>query len=101
MNKAKLDSALGFAMKAGKVRSGELAAQKALKAGRAFVAVLDENASEQTKKHWSEMCNNAEVPLVFTEGVGRAIGREAHMIASVTDSGFAKMILRSINENES
>lgn len=96
----KLASALGFAMKAGKLRSGEFAASKAVKAGRAAVAVLDSSSSENTKKHWTEICNNADVPLIYADGVGRAIGKESHMIACITDRGFANMILAARNENE-
>lgn len=91
----RLASGLGFAQKAGRVRSGELAASKELKAGRARVVVLDSSASENTKKHWRDMCENAGVPLIFAENVGRAIGREAHIVACVTDNGFAEMLLRS------
>lgn len=91
----KLRTALGFAQKAGRVRSGELAAQKELKAGRAKAVVLDASASENAKKHWREMCETAGVPLLFAENVGRAIGREAHIVACVTDNGFAEMLLRS------
>ena len=87
-------------MKAGKVRSGEFAASKALKSGRAALAVIDVLASEQTKKHWNEMCSNAGVPLMEVSEPGRAIGREAHMVACVTDKGFAEMMLRSRKENE-
>lgn len=96
----KLASALGFAMKAGKLRSGEFAAAKAVKEGRALAAVLDSSASENAKKHWSQLCKNADVPLIYAEGVGRAIGKESHMIACITDRGFANMILAARNENE-
>ncbi|MBO4562968.1 MAG: ribosomal L7Ae/L30e/S12e/Gadd45 family protein [Clostridia bacterium] len=96
----RLRTALGFAMKAGRVRSGELAAEKAVKGGRAFVAVVDTEASALTKKHWQEICERASIPLIFAEDVGPAIGREAHMVACVTDSGFARMILGCRNENE-
>ena len=96
----RIASALGFAMKAGKVRSGEFAASKALKSGRAALAVIDRLASEQTKKHWSDMCLSAGVPLMEVSEPGRAIGREAHMVACVMDKGFAEMMLRSRKENE-
>lgn len=89
-----LRSMLGFAMKAGKVRSGATAAETALKNGSAYVAVLDASSSDNSKKHWSDICNNTDVPLIFTEDVGRAIGRESHMIACVTDKGFAAAIMR-------
>ncbi|MBR3383448.1 MAG: ribosomal L7Ae/L30e/S12e/Gadd45 family protein [Clostridia bacterium] len=92
----KLRSALGFAMKAGKVKSGEVAAEAALRGGKAKIAVIDASSSERAKKHWSDMCNNAGVPLVEAEEPGRAIGRAAHMIACITDNGFAQMVLRSI-----
>ena len=96
-----LRSALGFAMKAGKIRSGAFAAEKAVKSGAAFVAVLDENASDNTKKHWSDICRTAGIPLVFAEDVGRAIGRESHMAACVTDKGFAAMIMRKAVKTQS
>lgn len=96
----RFSSALGLAMKAGSVRSGELAAEKALKGGKAFLAVLDGSASDNTKKRWSDMCKNAGVPLVFADDIGRAIGRDAHMVACITDKGFADMMLRSRAENE-
>ncbi|MBQ1818333.1 MAG: ribosomal L7Ae/L30e/S12e/Gadd45 family protein [Clostridia bacterium] len=92
---AKLISGLGFAQKAGKVRSGEFAAAKAVKSGAARAVVLDGAASENTKKRWRETCENAGIPLLFAENVGRAIGREAHIVACVTDNGFAEMLLRS------
>jgi ribosomal protein L7Ae-like RNA K-turn-binding protein len=101
MRNERLLSALGFARKAGKVRSGEYAAEKAIKGGKALLAVLDESASENSKKHWADICKNAGVPLVMTEGAGRAIGREAHTIACITDNGFAQMILRCKQEYES
>lgn len=96
----RISTALGFAMKAGKVRSGEFAAEKTLKSGRAALAVIDKCCSEQTKKHWQQMCNNAGVPLVEAEEPGRAIGRDAHKVACVLDNGFAEMILRSLKKNE-
>ncbi|MCR5610906.1 MAG: ribosomal L7Ae/L30e/S12e/Gadd45 family protein [Clostridiales bacterium] len=100
INEKKLLSALGFAQKAGKVASGEFAAEKALKAGRAKLAVIDRKASDNAKKHWKDITDTAGVPLVFADEVGRAIGRDAHMIACVTDSGFAGMILLSRSNNE-
>jgi|GEM_PF-1655839 len=91
----KLLNGLGFAMKAGKVRSGELAAEKTLKSGKAKLVLLDSGASAATLSRWSSACEHASVPLITVEGVGRAIGREAHMVACVTDNGFAQMLMRT------
>ena len=91
----KLHSALGFAMKAGKLRSGAFAAEKALKSGKAFAAVIDSAASESTVERWRAMCMHRGVPLIITENLGRAIGKEEHIVACVTDNGFAGMTLKS------
>ncbi len=97
----RLRSALGFAMKAGRVRSGDLAAEKTLKSGRARLAIVDANASEATLARWTAMCRTAGVPLIRATDMGMAIGREAHMVACVTDDGFANMIMRSYKDIES
>ncbi len=88
-------TALGFAMKAGKVRSGNLAAEKALKSGKARMVLIDSSAAPNTVERWKGLCERNRVPLAVAENVGRAIGHEAHIVACVTDSGFADMIMRS------
>ncbi|MBO4384645.1 MAG: ribosomal L7Ae/L30e/S12e/Gadd45 family protein [Clostridia bacterium] len=99
-DKDRLLTALGFAMKAGKIVSGELAAEKALRSGRAKLAAVDAGASENTKKHWSDITGSAGVPIVFADGVGKAIGKSARMVACITDSGFAEMALKCRIQNE-
>lgn len=96
---AALRGALGLAMKAGRLRSGNLAAETALKNGRAQLAVIDCEASDNTKKHWSDMCRARGVPMVEVPQLGRAIGRESHMTAVITDPAFAGMILNKLNKN--
>ena len=100
-NFLKLRSALGFAMKAGKVRSGELAADRTLKSGKACLVVIDSAASIAAKKRWSDACSHYSVELIELNGMGSAIGREAHMVACITDNGFAQMILRARRDIES
>lgn len=94
-------TALGFAMKAGKVRSGEFAADRAFKKGNVGLVVIDKDASYSTKERWSAMSERANVPFMTVADMGRAIGREAHMVACITDSGFANMILRALGNIES
>ena len=97
----KLLAALGLAMKAGRVRSGELSAQKALKSGKACLIMIDSSASDASQKRWSDACSYHGTELVVCKGVGSAIGREAHIVACVTDNGFAQMILRAHKDIES
>ena len=42
-------NAVGFAMKAGKLASGDFAADKAVKSGRAHLIIVDSDASDNTK----------------------------------------------------
>ena len=81
-------NAVGFAMKAGKLASGDFAADKAVKSGRAHLIIVDSDASDNTKKHWRDAASSK----ITIENLGCAIGKEARMVAAVTDEGFAKMI---------
>lgn len=96
---SKLASALGFAMKAGRLAVGEFAAERALKSGRAFLMVVDEAASENTKKQWRDAAEFRKTELVTVQDLGAAIGRPGRMAAAVTDGNFAIMISKAANES--
>ena len=85
-------NAVGFAMKAGKLASGDFAADKAVKSGRAHLIIVDSDASDNTKKHWRDTASSKNIKLITIENLGCAIGKEARMVAAVTDEGFARMI---------
>ena len=91
----KLFSVLGFAMKAGKVRSGELSVEKAVKSGRAKLVAIDSGISRQSRARWQAVCDSCGIPLITADRLGRAIGKEAHMVACIADNGFAQMVLRA------
>lgn len=43
-----------WAAKAGKVQSGEFSTEKSVKSGRAYLVIVSEEASENTKKKFQE-----------------------------------------------
>ncbi len=92
----KLNTALGFAMKAGRLAVGDLAAGKALKSGRAKLVAVDESASDNTKKKWADACAFRGIPLITAPGLASAIGKEGRMCAAVTDANFANMIFKTL-----
>lgn len=47
---------LGLAQRAGKVASGEFSTEKAVKSKKAFLVVVASDASDNTKKMFSDMC---------------------------------------------
>ena len=49
INKSRVFGLLGLAAKAGKVQSGEFSTEKSVKSGRAYLVIVSEEASENTK----------------------------------------------------
>ena len=93
MAETKLFNSLGLCRRAGKCQSGEFAAERAVKAGKARLLLLEETASENTRERFSSLCAGRNIPLKLVPEVGRAIGREGHVVMAVTDIQFANMIL--------
>lgn len=92
MNNYRELSLLGLAAKAGKIVSGEFATENALKAGKVFLVLVAEDASENTRKKFRDMCAYRNVPFYITgskEVLGRAIGKEYRASLGVTDENFA------------
>ena len=56
MTKNKVMSYLGLATRAGKVQSGEFSTEKSVKSGRAALVMVAEDASDNTKKKFTNMC---------------------------------------------
>ena len=96
MAETKLFNCLGLCQRAGKCQGGAFAAERALKAGKVKLVLLEENASENTKDRFSALCEGRKVPFRLVPEVGRAIGREAHGVMAVTDIGFVNMILDAL-----
>ena len=88
-------SLLGLAQKAGKIASGEFATEKSIKAGRAYLVIVSEDASDNTKKKMSQMTEYYEVPLYIhgeKEALGRCIGKGERSMLAILDAGFAKAV---------
>ncbi len=100
MNKNKALSMLGMAARAGKVVSGEFSTEKAVKQGSAYLVLLAEDASDNTKKKFSDMCTYRQVPFLLLadrETLGKAIGKEYRACAAVEDENLAKIISSHIS----
>lgn len=90
-------------MKAGKVQSGEFSVEKTVKAKRGFLVIVAEDASDNTKKMFTNMCTYYKVPLfVFgtKEALGHAIGKEKRASLVLLDAGFSKSISKQLDMTE-
>ena len=64
---------LGLAAKAGRIVSGEFATEKGVKSGQVFLVLTAQDASENTKKKFKDMCTYYEVPL-YNVGTKEELG---------------------------
>ena len=86
-------SNLGIAQKAGKIASGEFACENAVKSGMAYMVIVAEDASDNTRKKMSNMTSYYKVPFYLfgtKEELGHCIGKEYRYMLAVLDAGFAK-----------
>lgn len=100
MDYKKILSLLGLAAKAGRVQSGEFQTEKAIKTGQARMVIVAMDASDNTKKMFTNMCTYYEVPLHFLcnkEELGHSIGKEFRASLAVADNGFAKALEKQMN----
>lgn len=101
MTNSKILSLIGLATKAGKIVSGEFSTEKSVKTGKGFLVVAAEDASENTKKKFRNMCSFYQVPIYFygdKESLGRAMGKEYRACLAVQDENFAKAIMKELGK---
>ena len=93
---------LGLATKAGKTASGEFMTEKAVKEGRAFLVLVSEEASDNTRKMFTNMCTYYKVPLYFfgtKEELGHSMGKEMRASLAVEDQNLAQAIGKQMTIN--
>lgn len=99
MNKKSIFSLLGLAMKAGKVASGEFCAEKSVKSGHSYFVIVAEDASDNTKKMFDNMCKFYHVPLAYfgtKDELGQCIGKRYRASLSIENEGFANSIQKKL-----
>lgn len=95
----KIYSLLGLCQKAGKIVSGEVGCEAAIKNKTAKLLLLAEDASENTKKKFQNSATYYHIPLLelgLKEEIGMTLGKESRAILAITEEGFAKSILKKI-----
>ena len=92
---------LGIAAKSGNVVSGEFSTEKAIKSGNAYLVIVSEEASQNTRKMFTNMTDFYEVPLrVFgtKEELGRCIGKQFRASLAITDENLAKAVVSKLEQ---
>lgn len=102
MNRNRVLSLLGIAQRGRNIVSGEFATEKAIKEGTAKLVIVAGDASDNTKKHFHDMCAYRELPIIELENkddVGHAIGKQMRASLALTDEGIASAIMKLVNES--
>ena len=87
-------------MRAGMLKSGEFATLEAIRGRKAELVIVSEDASDNTKKQFSDKCSYYEVPMVFfgdKESLGHAIGKDVRTSLAITDKGFAQSLSKNLH----
>ena len=91
----KLFSLIGIAQKSNNIASGEFLTEKAVKEHKAALVIVAEDASNNTKKMFTNMCTYYKVPIYFfglkTE-LGHWTGKEIRASLALLDKGLADAI---------
>lgn len=93
-------SMIGMTAKAGRLVSGEFSTEKAVKSGQAHLVIVAEDASDNTKKMFQNMCTFYKVSISFfgtKEELGHWVGKAQRASICILDEGFAKSVLKKIN----
>ena len=100
MTNDKVLAYLGLATRAGKIQSGEFSTEKSVKADKAAMVIVAEDASNNTKKKFTNMCTFYKVPIYIygtKETLGASIGRELRASLALEDTGFCNAIKKQID----
>ena len=95
MSPDKALSFLGLAVRAGKVVRGEFSTEKSIKSHKAKLVIIAEDASDNTRKKFSDKCSFYKVPFLLfgtKDILGHAMGKQYRVCAAVEDRGFAERI---------
>ena len=95
-------SMLGIAEKAGSVQSGEFCTENAIKSGKAALVNVPQDASDNTKKKFENMCEFPQIPFAVygtKEELGHHIGKEFRASLAVTNEGIADTLQKQLDIN--
>lgn len=94
-------SLIGLAKRANKLVSGEFSTEQAIRSGKAHLVILGEDASDNTKKKFQNMCTYRKVPLFFyskKEDLGKAVGKEVRASIALLDESFSDAIMKLLSQ---
>ncbi len=94
MPKSKVETYLGFCLRAGKLTLGVNAAATVKKG--VYLLVMDEFTAPNSKKEIEKLQRKFACPLIVAEGLETLVGKPNCKLAAVRDKNLAEAILREV-----
>jgi ribosomal protein L7Ae-like RNA K-turn-binding protein len=94
---------LGMAQKAGKIVSGDVAVEQAVKSGKAKLILVAADASDNTRKYYFDKAKYYQIACLETlskDQIGMAIGKPSRAGLAIVDNGFSKAILSALTSED-
>ena len=104
MRQNKVLSLLGMAMRGRNLVSGEFQTLEAIRKGSAMLVIIAEDASDNTRKMFTDKCTYYEVPIAYygtKQSLGKAIGKDFRSSLGVCEAGLADAIRKQLEEEQS
>ncbi len=99
----KIYSFIGLAKKAGAIMAGEALTEQAVKSEKAFLVIITEDASLNTRKKIETALFKSNIPIIEfgkKDKLGQRLGKTFFSVISVTNRSFADRIKELIEQNE-
>lgn len=93
-------SFLGLATKAGKLLSGEETCERAIRSGKVYLVIVSEDASDNTKKKFRDMCSYREIEIRYfgeKDALGKFTGKKVRSVVAIAERGFAGRLKEMID----
>ena len=98
---SKIYSFIGLAKKANRMVSGDETCERIIKKARAALVIVTDDASDNTKKKYKNLCNYKNVQYrVFgsKDLLGKYLGKDIRSVIVITESGFANKLIEMIDK---
>lgn len=95
----KTRSMLGLCMRSGNCVSGDTQVEAAIRKGTAKLVIISGEASEKTIDKYAHLCESKHILIVSgpdKETLGRAIGKGNRTLVAITDTHWAKTMLKTM-----
>ena len=96
-------SLMSLCMKAGKMATGETAAEKYLRNGTAVLVIIASDASANTQKKFNNKCFYYKIPMqVFgdKESLSKCVGKQNRTVFVILDENFAGKLSSLIHSED-